>query len=226
MAATNDHDISVLNDLISVTLDSARGYEESADDAKNPTFKLFTVSTQNDHARLAIDWAVALATGGITVEKGASLRMEVNGRSYQWPKEPLVVICCDGSEPAYMEVAMGAGLMPNLKAIIAKVVRKARLSRTEQWDVTAELIGHFADGLAAGRSTEQLTTEFGDQAAAARLIRRAKIRNRSRLWHAYRNVSRILGLFILGIVLFVITCGINVASDFIVKGVKKSNHKV
>ncbi len=32
-------------------------------------------------------------------------------------------------------------------------------------------------------------------------------------------------LFILGIVLFVITCGINVASDFIVKGVKKSNHK-
>jgi len=32
--------------------------------AKNPTFKLFTVSTQNDHARLAIDWAVAFATGG------------------------------------------------------------------------------------------------------------------------------------------------------------------
>ena len=32
--------------------------------AANPTFKLFTVSTQNDHARLAIDWAVALATGG------------------------------------------------------------------------------------------------------------------------------------------------------------------
>ena len=32
--------------------------------AANPTFKLFTVSTQNDHARLAIDWAIALATGG------------------------------------------------------------------------------------------------------------------------------------------------------------------
>ena len=32
--------------------------------AKNPTFKLYTVSTQNDHARLAIDWAVALASGG------------------------------------------------------------------------------------------------------------------------------------------------------------------
>jgi len=32
--------------------------------AANPKFKLYTVSTQNDHARLAIDWAVALATGG------------------------------------------------------------------------------------------------------------------------------------------------------------------
>ena len=36
-----------------------------AQHAKNPTFKLFTVSTQNDHARLAIDWAVALASGGV-----------------------------------------------------------------------------------------------------------------------------------------------------------------
>jgi phosphonoacetate hydrolase len=44
----------------------------------------------------------------------------VNGRTYNWPKFPLVVICCDGSEPAYMEIAMARGLMPNLKAIIAK----------------------------------------------------------------------------------------------------------
>jgi len=35
-----------------------------ANHAANPTFKLMTVSTQNDHGRLAIDWAVALATGG------------------------------------------------------------------------------------------------------------------------------------------------------------------
>lgn len=36
----------------------------------NPDFKLFTISTQNDHARLAIQWAVALATGG---EKPATM---------------------------------------------------------------------------------------------------------------------------------------------------------
>jgi len=44
----------------------------------------------------------------------------VNGRSYNWPSAPLVVICCDGSEPDYMEIAMQKGLMPNLEAIIAK----------------------------------------------------------------------------------------------------------
>jgi ribose transport system substrate-binding protein len=32
--------------------------------AKNPDFKLFTVATGNDNARLAVQWAVALATGG------------------------------------------------------------------------------------------------------------------------------------------------------------------
>jgi phosphonoacetate hydrolase len=46
--------------------------------------------------------------------------VSVNGRTYNWPSAPLVVICCDGSEPDYMEVAMQAGLMPNLQRIIAK----------------------------------------------------------------------------------------------------------
>ena len=37
-------------------------YEQNK--AKNPDFKLFTVATGNDNARLAVDWAVALASGG------------------------------------------------------------------------------------------------------------------------------------------------------------------
>ena len=32
--------------------------------ATNPDFKLFTVATGNDNVRLAVQWAVALATGG------------------------------------------------------------------------------------------------------------------------------------------------------------------
>ncbi len=54
--------------------------------------------------------------------------VDVNGRTYQWPKVPLVVICCDGSEPDYMEIAMRDGLMPNLKRMIAKGVNTRGLS--------------------------------------------------------------------------------------------------
>jgi len=32
--------------------------------ATQPDFKMMTISTQNDHSRLAVQWAVALATGG------------------------------------------------------------------------------------------------------------------------------------------------------------------
>jgi phosphonoacetate hydrolase len=46
--------------------------------------------------------------------------VSVNGRDYAWPKRPLVVICCDGSEPAYMEEALAKGLMPYLAKIIEK----------------------------------------------------------------------------------------------------------
>jgi phosphonoacetate hydrolase len=52
----------------------------------------------------------------------------VNGRDYQWPGAPLVVICCDGSEPAYMETAMALGLMPNLEQMIAKGENRRGLS--------------------------------------------------------------------------------------------------
>ena len=42
--------------------------------------------------------------------------VSVNGRSYAWPKAPLVVVCIDGSEPAYIEEAVKAGRMPFLAA--------------------------------------------------------------------------------------------------------------
>jgi phosphonoacetate hydrolase len=51
-----------------------------------------------------------------------------NGRTYAWPQAPLVVICCDGSEPAYMEIARARGLMPNLDRIIAKGDNRLGLS--------------------------------------------------------------------------------------------------
>lgn len=54
--------------------------------------------------------------------------VSVNGRSYAWPEAPLVVICCDGSEPAYMEEARAKGLMPNLDRMIGKGESRLGLS--------------------------------------------------------------------------------------------------
>jgi phosphonoacetate hydrolase len=44
----------------------------------------------------------------------------VNGRAYPWPRVPAVVICLDGCEPAYLEIAMARGLMPTLAAMRAR----------------------------------------------------------------------------------------------------------
>ena len=43
----------------------------------------------------------------------------VNGRTYTPPDEPVVVICVDGSEPAYHEEALAAGRMPWLAGLRA-----------------------------------------------------------------------------------------------------------
>lgn len=60
--------------------------------------------------------------------KNSEKIVEVNRRAYRWPKAPLVVICCDGSEPDYMDMARAKGLMPNLDRIIAKGENRRGLS--------------------------------------------------------------------------------------------------
>ena len=43
-----------------------------------------------------------------------------NGRNYAWPRVPAIAICLDGCEPAYLDEAIRAGLMPALERIKAK----------------------------------------------------------------------------------------------------------
>ena len=43
----------------------------------------------------------------------------INDRVYAWPRRPAVAICLDGCEPAYLDRAQAAGLMPNLARIRA-----------------------------------------------------------------------------------------------------------
>lgn len=76
-----------------------------------------------------------------------------------------------------------AGLPVEIEKVVTQVVRRSRLWRRERVDVAEELIAHFQDGLAAGRTVEALLRAFGDPLTAAKLIRRAKKRNRSWAWH-------------------------------------------
>ena len=79
--------------------------------------------------------------------------------------------------------------------LVRRVVKRTRLWRLERADVAAELAAHFADGLAAGESAESLIDRFGDERAAAKLIRRAKRRNRPVAWKALRLAGRALAAF-------------------------------
>lgn len=45
----------------------------------------------------------------------AARTVTVNGRTYAWPNQPLVVVCIDGSEPDYIEQAIAGGHMPFLE---------------------------------------------------------------------------------------------------------------
>ncbi|MGN6468977.1 MAG: phosphonoacetate hydrolase [Rhizobiaceae bacterium] len=46
--------------------------------------------------------------------------VSVNGRSYAWPRVCAIAICLDGCEPAYLDAAIEAGLMPALERIKRK----------------------------------------------------------------------------------------------------------
>ena len=46
--------------------------------------------------------------------------VEANGRKYPWPRVPAIAVCLDGCEPAYLDEAINAGLMPTLERIRKK----------------------------------------------------------------------------------------------------------
>lgn len=40
--------------------------------------------------------------------------VEVNGTRYRWPKRPVVVVCIDGGDPAYIQQFLKEGVIPNI----------------------------------------------------------------------------------------------------------------
>ena len=91
-----------------------------------------------------------------------------------------------------------AEIPAELRGIVLDVVHRTRLWRFEKADVGRELIAHFRDGLARGESPDALAAAFGPSRRAARLIRRAKRRGRSRVWRTWLRAGQAAGL-VLGI---------------------------
>lgn len=44
--------------------------------------------------------------------------VEVNGSSYRWPQRPVVVVCIDGGDPAYLDQYLADGTTPNIRRFI------------------------------------------------------------------------------------------------------------
>ncbi len=94
--------------------------------------------------------------------------------------------------PDHRAILAQSGLPEPVRALIARVVHRTRLSYFERADIARELCAHFADALAPGgdRTPESAVASFGDPAAAAALIRRAKLRARPLLWRAFRRTRQ------------------------------------
>jgi phosphonoacetate hydrolase len=41
--------------------------------------------------------------------------LELNGVTYAWPQQPIVVVCIDGGDPAYIEQGIKDGILPNIE---------------------------------------------------------------------------------------------------------------
>ncbi len=58
----------------------------------------------------------------------SKIAVTVNRRAYPWPLVPAIAICLDGCEPAYLDEAIKAGLMPTLKRIKGRAPSDSALS--------------------------------------------------------------------------------------------------
>jgi len=83
-----------------------------------------------------------------------------------------------------------AGLPEEIGRFVAEIVRRTRLRRDEQLDVANELLSHFAEGLAAGKSARDLIAAYGDPHISARGIRQSAIAKRGALDRAIGSCIR------------------------------------
>ena len=83
-----------------------------------------------------------------------------------------------------------SGLPPLVRDRIRAVAEQSGLRGQEQVDVVEELATHFHDGLASGRTVDELLDSFGDEHTAGRLIARAKRHSTAPARHVARLRTR------------------------------------
>ncbi|WP_339731076.1 hypothetical protein [uncultured Gimesia sp.] len=121
-------------------------------------------------------------------------------RSLQWQLEagrtPETLIQTNGDvislgglmyETQSLAPLLDFSLPESLGSVVLDVVKRTRLWRGEKLDTARELCAHFADGLEKGETEAALIKSFGSPKTAARLIRRACLRNRPFVWRAWRR---------------------------------------
>lgn len=104
-----------------------------------------------------------------------------------------------GKNPA--EIVRNSGLPQELCDLVLAVTGKTRLWAGERNDIARELVNHFAEGLAEGEMPGALAAAFGEPARVARLITRAKKRNRPWAWRAMRRTLQAMAGFVAVLVL-------------------------
>ncbi len=83
-----------------------------------------------------------------------------------------------------------SGLSDSASQCISKTIKLTHLWPTENIDVANELIAHFLDGLKADSSLDEMLENYGNERHTARLIRRAKLRQRPIFWHLFKWLRR------------------------------------
>lgn len=111
-----------------------------------------------------------------------------------------------------------AGLTGPAASKVRNVVKRTRLWRLEKVDVAQELIAHFLDGQEAGTPMDDLLGSFGDERQTAKLIRRAKKRQRPYAWHAFAwarlGFAVIIGVYCLA-ALYLLTGSPDIKTNYV-----------
>lgn len=67
--------------------------------------------------RLVTVLSTALLQGG---DSDHPRQITVNGKNYNWPKSPVVIVLIDGGDPAYVNAALAEGLLPSFKKFMTE----------------------------------------------------------------------------------------------------------